>query len=77
MFPIRDTIPRRNPPIATWLLILTNNFIFLYELELPHPALEQFFYLFGLVSARFTHPIWASWVGFPIVRISRILGGNY
>jgi hypothetical protein len=24
MLPIRDTIPGRNPPIATWVLILAN-----------------------------------------------------
>ena len=29
MFPIRDTIPAKNPPIATWFLILANGFVFL------------------------------------------------
>ena len=66
MFPIRDTIPRQNTPIATWLLILINGVIFLFELMMPMPVLERFFYLFGIVPARFTHPEWASWVGFPI-----------
>src|SRR2546422_11773085 len=66
MFPIRDTIPSRNPPIATWLLILANSVIFLFELTMPQPALDQFFHLFGIVPARFTHPEWAFWVGLPI-----------
>jgi hypothetical protein len=66
MFPIRDTIPRRNPPIATWLLILINSLIFLFELMMPPPAREQFFRLFGMVPARFTHPDWAVWAGFPL-----------
>lgn len=41
MFPIRDTVPRQNLPIATWLLILINSVVFLFELILPPPALEQ------------------------------------
>jgi membrane associated rhomboid family serine protease len=65
MFPIRDTIPARNPPIVTWLLILANGFVFLLELMMPPPVREQFFYLFGVVPARYTHPAWASWVGLP------------
>ena len=66
MIPIRDTIPSQNPPIATWLLILTNSIIFLFELMMPQPVRDQFFQLFGIVPARFTHPAWALWVGFPI-----------
>src|SRR5260370_28436681 len=57
MLPIGDTIPRRNPPIAVWLLILANGLVFLIELTLPPPVLEQFFYLFGVVPARLASPI--------------------
>src|SRR4030088_287426 len=56
MLPIGDTIPGRNPPIAVWLLILANSLVFLVELAMPPPVREQFFYLFGIVPARFTHP---------------------
>jgi membrane associated rhomboid family serine protease len=66
MLPIRDNVPRRNPPIATWTLILVNGVVFLFELTMPPDALEQFVHLFGIVPARYTHPDWASWVGFPI-----------
>jgi membrane associated rhomboid family serine protease len=66
MFPIGDTVPRRNPPIATWLLIIINSLVFLFEISMPGETLQSFFYLFGLVPARFTHPEWALWVGFPI-----------
>lgn len=66
MFPIRDTIPARNPPIVTWLLILTNGVIFLFELMLPPRALPEFFYVFGVVPARYSHPEWAAWVGLPL-----------
>jgi membrane associated rhomboid family serine protease len=56
MLPIGDTIPGRNPPIAVWLLILANSLVFVIELAMPPPVREQFFYLFGIVPARFTHP---------------------
>jgi len=65
MFPIRDTIPSRNPPVAVWLLILVNSVVFLFELAMPEPALRQFFHLFGIVPARYAHPDWALWAGFP------------
>ncbi len=66
MIPIRDTLPRRNFPIATLILIVINALVFFVELSLPPPALEQCFRLFGIVPARFTHPQWALWSGFPI-----------
>jgi membrane associated rhomboid family serine protease len=66
MFPLRDTIPRRNLPITTWLLILANFLVFLFELTLPLPQFEAFIHLFGMVPARYTHPDWAVWAGYPI-----------
>jgi membrane associated rhomboid family serine protease len=66
MFPIQDTIPHQNPPIMTWLLIFANSLVFLVELALPEYDLKRLFYLFGIVPARFSHPAWAVWVGFPI-----------
>jgi membrane associated rhomboid family serine protease len=66
MLPISDTIPRRHPPVATWMLIFANCLIFLFELSMPQPALEQVFRLFGIVPARYTHPDWAFFVGFPV-----------
>jgi membrane associated rhomboid family serine protease len=65
MFPIRDTIPSRHLPIATWTLIALNLFFFFRELTLPPAAADQLMYLFGIVPARFTDPEWASEVGFP------------
>jgi membrane associated rhomboid family serine protease len=69
VIPIGDTIPALRPPLAVWLLILANVVVFLVELAMPPPVREQFFYLFGVVPARFTHPDWAVWLGFP--------AGNY
>jgi membrane associated rhomboid family serine protease len=67
MLPISDTIPRRSPTVATYILILLNVVVFFFELGLPEPALEQLFYFFGVVPARYSHPAWATtYVGFPI-----------
>ena len=66
MFPIRDSIPSRTVPVVTRGLILINAIIFVLQIGLPRETVEQLFYLFGLVPARFTHPQWAASVGFPI-----------
>ena len=66
MIPIRDTVPSRGTPVVTWTLIAVNVAIFFYELTLQPTDLERFFYLFGVVPARYSHPEWARWVGFPV-----------
>ena len=66
MFPIRDTIPSRRTPIAVYSIILVNSLIFLLQLQLPEPVLERFFYTFGIVPARYTHPDWALSLGLPV-----------
>src|SRR3979411_1678176 len=66
MFPIKDSIPSRSVPVATRALILINVVVFFFELGLSNESLERVAFLFGLVSARFTHPGWAESVGFPV-----------
>jgi len=66
MIPIKDTIPGRYPPLAVYTLITLNVFVFAIELMLPEPSLERVFYILGMVPARYTHPDWAEWVGFPV-----------
>src|SRR6266700_2463987 len=66
MFPLQDSVPSRSVPVVTRALILINALVFFFELLLPEQALEQVFYLFGVVPARFTHPHWAESVGFPV-----------
>jgi len=66
MFPIKDSVPSQSVPIVTRTLILINVLVFFFELMLPQQSVENLFYLFGLVPARFTHPDWAASVGFPI-----------
>jgi membrane associated rhomboid family serine protease len=65
MFPIRDNVPSRHVPVMTWSLIAANVLVFLYQLALPAEAQQHLIYVFGIVPARFTHPDWASSVGFP------------
>ena len=63
MIPIRDTIPAKSTPFGTWMLILANSVVFIFEIMLPEPVLEAFFYYFGVVPARYSHPEWAlGWV---------------
>jgi membrane associated rhomboid family serine protease len=66
MLPLHDTIPSRTTPLVTRGLILINALVFFFELALPERALEAFIHLFGIVPARYTHPQWAAWVGFPV-----------
>jgi membrane associated rhomboid family serine protease len=65
MIPIRDTIPSRSVPVVTWALIAVNVAVFLFELSLSPVELERFIYIFGIVPARYSHPEWARWMGFP------------
>ena len=59
MIPIKDTIPHIGIPWITWVIILLNGIIFIYEISIPKDILEEFFYLFGLVPARYSYPQWA------------------
>jgi len=59
VFPIRDNIPHRESPFVTWLIILINGLIFLFELSLPPRALQRLFLQYGMVPARYTDPAWA------------------
>jgi membrane associated rhomboid family serine protease len=66
MFPIRDSVPSRSVPVVTRALIFVNVLVFFFELTLPNQSIDTLFYLFGIVPARFTHPDWATYVGFPM-----------
>lgn len=62
MFPINDNNPTRITPYVTYALIGANIFIFLYQLRLTPPQLEQFFQLYAVVPKELT----ASFAGIPI-----------
>ncbi len=59
MFPIRDTVPRRDTPWVVWSLLLLNGLVFLYQISLPPQLAEALVYHWGLVPARYTSPAWA------------------
>jgi membrane associated rhomboid family serine protease len=65
VIPLRDTAPGKRPPLVTWALIAINITAFVYELGLDPRQLEELFYRFGLVPARYSHAEWARWVGYP------------
>jgi membrane associated rhomboid family serine protease len=65
MIPLRDTIPRIGFPSITWMLILLNGIVFIFELSLPDNILEHALYLFGVVPAKYSDPQWGLSHGLP------------
>ena len=55
MIPIRDTVPNRTFPVATWLIIILCGIVFVFETTLPHKTLEKFIAYFGIVPAEYTN----------------------
>ena len=66
MFPLHTSVPVRNVPIVTWLIVGLNCLVFFIEVSLPQEELQRLIYLFGIVPARYTDPDWAARVGFPV-----------
>ncbi|NEQ65587.1 MAG: rhomboid family intramembrane serine protease [Symploca sp. SIO1B1] len=54
MVPIGDENPTQITPVVTYILIIVNILIFIYELTLPAPQLDQFFQLFAVVPKELT-----------------------
>ncbi len=52
MIPIKDTIPSREPPIITKLLIAVNTIIFIFQAILPEGHLANFIYNFALIPTQ-------------------------
>jgi membrane associated rhomboid family serine protease len=65
MLPIRDSIPSRRPALVLYGLVIVNILVFCFQLTLPEAKLDEFFYLFGIVPRRYSHPSWAREIGFP------------
>jgi membrane associated rhomboid family serine protease len=53
MIPLKDNVFRREFPVMTWIIILVNAAVFLFEISLPPDALNQVIQVFGLVPARY------------------------
>ncbi|MGO9379773.1 MAG: rhomboid family intramembrane serine protease [Dissulfurispiraceae bacterium] len=60
MFPIKDTVPNRTLPIATWLIIALSGIVFYFEIKLPSKSLEHLIKLLGIVPAEFTRPYYGT-----------------
>jgi membrane associated rhomboid family serine protease len=52
MIPLRDTVKSNKFPIITWIIIIINTFVFLYEVRLPAIDLANFIDEFGLIPSR-------------------------
>jgi membrane associated rhomboid family serine protease len=63
MLPVKDTIYSRSFPLVTWGIIIANTLAFLLELSLGEEKINEFFYLYGLVPARYSHPLWTEITG--------------
>lgn len=63
MLPVQVTTRTHETPLGTWILIAINVFLFLLTIRIPADALPGFFYLFGLVPARYSHPEWSQIIG--------------
>jgi rhomboid family protein len=54
MFPIRNTVATRYPPLVTWALIASNCIVFLIQISLSPGELEDFLIRYALIPARYT-----------------------
>ncbi len=54
MVPLNDDNPTRITPFVTYVLIAINVLVFLHEIQLSPPELEQFFRTWAVVPARLT-----------------------
>lgn len=62
MFPISDNNPTRITPFVTYVLIAVNIVVFIHELTLAPPDLEQFFQLYAVIPRELT----TSFNGIPV-----------
>ncbi|AAM23684.1 membrane associated rhomboid family serine protease [Caldanaerobacter subterraneus subsp. tengcongensis MB4] len=54
MFPIRDNIPSRRPPVITLSLIIINSLIFFTLSSASYSTFAEFVYKYGLIPAKIT-----------------------
>jgi len=73
MIPIKDDVPRRRLPFITWLLILVNVGIFIWQTQFSQMELMRFFYTYGIVPRIFLTSIPPE---FTVLLSSMFLHGN-
>jgi len=64
MIPLRDTIQSKNYPIMNTLIISLNVLVYLWELG-QGPRLEEIFFYYGIVPARYSNPHVAAYFNLP------------
>jgi membrane associated rhomboid family serine protease len=65
MFPLRDNIPSRYTPYGSKAIIGLNALVYIFGLTLSQRQLAEITHVFGVVPARYFHPSWAEWIGYP------------
>jgi membrane associated rhomboid family serine protease len=53
MFPIRNAVPSRYPPLGTWTLVAANCVVFLFQISLSPAGQDEFLLRFALIPARY------------------------
>jgi membrane associated rhomboid family serine protease len=56
MFPIKNAVPTRYPPLVTWALITVNCAVFLFELSLSPGEVNWLLLRFALIPAQYFSP---------------------
>ena len=82
MLPIRDDTPSRTFPLVTFLLVLANGLVWLWEVSLGGgAALNHFYYQFGFVPGVLTGgykaPSWAIAPYFLTILTSMFIHGSW
>lgn len=62
MIPLYDTARTRRLPIVTWLLIILNVLVFIYESRMQPAAVENFLRTWGLVPAQLVAQPGTEWI---------------
>ena len=73
MLPLRDTIQSKKAPVITWMIILLNALVFLYEIRLPSADLSNLINEYGLIPSRLNILIPTTWL--PLITHMFLHGG--
>lgn len=73
MLPLRDTIQSKKAPVITWIIILLNALVFLYEIRLSSADLSNLINEYGLIPSRLDILIPTTWL--PLITHMFLHGG--
>lgn len=82
MIPLKDTIPSREKPFVTLLIISINVLIFVFQTTLPTALVDDFIQIFGFVPHRLTYALqhdlmWGIIISFFSIFTSMFLHGSW